>query len=247
MHMQAGKTAKSPGGTFEVAVLIGGRPQDLYRRHDGQLFVAGAAGESFTLQVRNLAHGRAEFLTSLDGRNTLKDETADKYANTGLVLPGLTTTQFRGWRVTDYVVREFVFTFPEKSVAAVATGSTANTGVIGFAVYQEKRRERPAYEVYAVASAGPPVSYGGVATRGMSLDSSNAGGGSQASLGTGIGDRVQDHVGRTEFTRAPGEPDVLVIRYDTREALEAAGVIQVDEPSAFPGAETGYAQYETTR
>lgn len=243
--MHAGKTTRSPGGTFEVSVLIGGQPQELHGRGDGQLFVAGAAGESFTLQVRNLGLGRAEFITSVDGRNTLKDEVADRHANTGLVIPGYATSQFTGWRISDDATREFVFTFPEKSVAAKATGSAANTGVIGFAAYQEKRRERPQYPTasgvsyrsmnVAVASAALPT-----------MDS-YVGGASQSSLGTGIGDRVEDHVGRTTFTRQPGEPDVLVIRYDTREALEAAGVIQMDEPSAFPGAETGYAQYETTR
>lgn len=243
--MHAGTTAKSPGGLYEVTVLIGGRPQDLWRRTDGQLFVAGTAGESFALLARNLAHTRSEILTAVDGRNTLKDEPADMRASTGMVVPGLGAHTFAGWRITDDEVREFVFTFPEKSVAAQATGSAAGTGVIGFAGYREKA---VVYETYAVASPGGSYKSMNVAvaSAGPTMDS-NVRGASQSSLGTGIGDRVQDHVGRTTFTRQPGEPDVLVIRYDTHGALAAAGLIQRPEPSAFPGAETGYAQYESAR
>lgn len=65
------------------------------------------------------------------------------------------------------------------------------------------------------------------------------------SLGTGIGERQADHVGHTEFTRADGEPDILVISYDTAEVLAAMGVTGPAGPSAFPGVGTGYEQYQS--
>ena len=51
-------------------------------------------------------------------------------------------------------------------------------------------------------------------------------------------------VGRTSFTRV-GNPDVLVIGYDTEDRLRAQGILGPREPEAFPGAGTGYEKYAT--
>ena len=234
--MLTGTTARSPHGTVEASVLIGGIPQPVYRRTDSALFVAGVPGSAYTLRIRNLTAGRIEVLTAVDGRNTLKDEPADHRASTGMVFGAHASGDFTGWRVSDDETREFLFGAPERSVAAAATGSAANAGVIGFAAYRE--REQPSYlrsEPAAFASAD----FGGdLVTRGGSKSASASRG-----LGTGIGESQHDHVGRTSFTRASGEPDILVIGYDTTEALAAMGVLGPAEPQAFPGAGTGYEKY----
>ena len=226
--MLIGTTASSPKGLFDAAVLIGGTAQPLYRRiAGGALFTAGWPGAAYTLRVRAIRPGRIEMITTVDGRNTLKDEPGDAEQNLGLVFTG--HHEFTGWRISDQATREFTFGAPERSVAARAAGPAANTGIVGFAAYQEaaKLGYGGVLRSRAVAAA-PPAS---------------AGGGLRSGLGTGIGERREDVVGSTHFERAPGAPDILVIRYDTAEALEAMGITGPAEPQAFPGGGTGYERY----
>lgn len=247
--MRIGTTTRTLDGTAEVAVLVSGTPQPLYQSRDGALWTAGTPGQAYTLRVRNLTPGRVEVITAVDGRNTLKDEPGDHRQNRGLIITG--TGEFTGWRVSDDETREFIFGAPDGSVAAQATGSTSNVGVIGFAVYRERRSfpaatYTPNYGnfrggVIPVASASP-------VTRGMSLGDGAAtmdwaGDDTPRGLGTGIGEARQDHVGRTSFDRASGEPSIVVIGYDTREALDAMGITGPAGPNAFPGIGTGYERY----
>ncbi len=239
--MRIGTTIRSPQGTIEASVLIGGTAQALYRRpFDGAVFVAGVSGEAYTLLVRNLTAARIEVVSSVDQRNTLEDEAADSARNRGLIFAAHHVGAFTGWRINDSETRQFLFGAPERSVVAQATGSPAGVGVIGFAVYQEQW----AWSGVAYAGAGLE---GGMKSMGMNssvsaghnvtLDCAVPG------LGTGIGERQDDRVGRTSFTRAAGDPDVLVIRYDTLAALEAMGITGPGEPDPFPGVGTGYEKY----
>lgn len=241
-------TAASPSGTIEASVLVGGTAQPFYRRADGRAFAAGAPGRIYTLRVRNRTGVRAEVIATVDGRHVLKDEPGDPRACQGLVIPAHGEYEFRGWRVSDDQSREFLFGEPASSVAAQATGSTANIGVIGFAAWSEREVQvhyggAGAYDSIlrggapdvAFASAGP-------VTRGVTATAANTMG--PGSLGTGIGAHQDDRVGRTDFTRT-GEPDILVIGYDTEAELTRRGILGPADPDAFPGARTGYERYAT--
>jgi hypothetical protein len=254
-------TARSPHDVIEVSVLINGIAQRLYRRlTDNALFVAGVPGQAYTLSVRNVCGGRIEVLNTVDGRNTLEDEPGDVVRNRGLVFRPWSNGEFSGWRISNDETRKFIFGLPERSVAAQATGSTSNVGVIGFAAYKEQPPYYPPSYVstsyVAGAMASPPLGSGGGC---MSV---NMAGGADSTgtvpvttsenvatvdfargLGTGIGERQEDHVNTTTFTRT-GDPDILVIGYDTYENLQQMGVILQPEPSAFPGMGTGYDQYQ---
>jgi hypothetical protein len=260
--LQIGAIARSPRETIEVSVLVNGIAQPLYRRfNDNALFVVGVPGQVYTLGVRNTGGDRIEILNTVDGRNTLKDEPGDVDRNRGLVFRPWASGEFSGWRVSDDETRQFIFGLPERSVAAQATGSTSNVGVIGFAAY----KERASYyaQVYSAgttysAGAMPPPNVGrtsystlnSVGTSSMSASAPLTTAENVATfdfargLGTGIGERQQDHVGKTTFTRS-GDPDVLVIGYDTCENLQQMGVILQSGPSAFPGMPAGYEQYRS--
>jgi hypothetical protein len=255
--MYYGTTVTGPSATIEVAVLIGGRPQPLYRRADGRVHVPGIPGQPYSLRVTNRTSGRVEVLTSVDGRNTLKDEPADKRANAGMVLRAGDVWECKGWRVSDEQSREFLFGAPERSVAAAATGSVSNTGVIGFAVYREETWNygggyggilRGA-EPVAVAAAGPGPGPASCSVRSLSVTSTTntATASPGGSLGTGIGDFQEDRVGRTEFRRASGEPDVLLVRYEAEDVLRAMGLLVPADPEAFPGKGTGYEKFTSSR
>lgn len=244
--MFIGNTVRSPGGTIEAAVLIAGTGQSHYRhldgrvlaagieqplyrrRWDGKIFVVGVPGRPYTLRVRNLTSGRIEVINTVDGRHTLDDEPGDLQHNRGLVFTPSFLGWFSGWRVSDQQTREFVFGSPERSIAAQATGSTENVGVIGFAAFRERRI---GHEWASGVTRGAPATFG--------VEDATRGG----SLGTGMGNVQDDRVGRTTFVRDGGDPDVLVIGYDTEEVLREQGIIAPAEPNPFPGVKTGYAKY----
>lgn len=228
-------TIAGPGGTIEASVLIAGTPQSLYRRADGRMFVAGVPGSPYTVRVRNLTSARVEVILGIDGRHALSDDRADPHANRGMVLTPHQYYDFRGWRVSDAQTREFLFGNPATSVAAQA-GSTANIGVIGIAAWQE-RDYGLEYASVATASAGHPQARGLAAS---GFESHAAG-----SLGTGIGSYQDDRVVRTDFIRASGEPEILVIGYDTEAGLIRRGITFPADPDPFPGRTTGYENYTT--
>jgi hypothetical protein len=228
-------TWKSPNGTIEASVVVAGTQLPFHCRNDGRPFAAGVPGSAYTVLVRNLTGVRAEVILTVDGRNTAKDEPGDARANSGLVIPAGYSHEFTGWRLDDTAVREFLFGDPSASVAAMATGSDAHTGVIGIAVH----RERLARVSYGYTDPG----YTRVAASSSILRGAPARGDSKGMLGTGIGERVSSPVGRTEFTRDGNAPDILVIGYDTQESLRERGIISPPDPDAFPGQPTGYEKY----
>ena len=240
--MKIGTTVKSPNGTFEVSVLSGGTPQELYRRPgDNKIFTVGVHGRTYTLRVHNLTNGKIEVINTVDGRHTLEDEPGDTSACKGLIFPAHYTGEFTGWRLNDDETRAFKFGSASSSVAAQATGSTSNTGVIGFAVYREQTSYYTnTYSSYPGGQAVASASAGAAAADSATFDDSIL---REHSLGTGMGEKISDHVGRTTFTRAYGGPDILVIGYETEDVLLAQGILGPAEPNAFPGAGTGYEKY----
>ncbi len=218
---------------INVSVLVNEQRQPIYRRqHDRQAFIAGVWGAPFVLEVRNCTPGRIEVLSSVDGRNTLHDEPADVTQNRGMIINAYGSYRFAGWRIDDNNSAAFVFTDPAESVAQMATGQACNAGVFGFAVYTEQQIKW-AEHVYASSSYGAPLMRGAV-SKGMDT----------GDMGTGIGDVRADHVGRTSFVRAQNRPaEIVTIQYRSLEWLERNGILTPDEPNAFPGAQTGYAQY----
>lgn len=219
---------------IEIAVLVDDKPLQIYNV-DGVHWIAGVPGKPYVIRVRNLSGGRLNVLESVDGRDVLHDKPAS-YKNMGMVITG--TWDNRGWRLDDNRVREFVFGDPSESIAARATGSTANVGVIGIAYFTEAVR-------YMASSAySATIDMMGVKSFAVSR---GAGGQSLSDLGTGIGEEHQDRVGHTHFERATTEPArVYEIQYRTREWLVANGIIGdglENLPSAFPGETTGYEKY----
>jgi hypothetical protein len=244
--MLIGRTVRDPRGLIEVSVVVNGVSAPLYRLPDGgRTYVEGPVGARYSLQVRNTGGGRIEVVNSVDGRNTQRDEMAGPNSR-GLLIEPYSEVAFTGWRLNDQRVSEFVFAHPQRSIAAHATGSTGNVGVIGFAVYTELVREtfRPKGGTRGGGTFDPgddyeeelersPVTMGGTRERG--------------NVGTGRGDEHYSPVVGVRFDRMPGAPSVLEIGYDEHAWLAQEGYIsppaRPSEPSAFPGMPTGYTGY----
>ncbi|MEO5628880.1 MAG: hypothetical protein ABIQ62_03805 [Thermomonas sp.] len=211
--------------------------------HRGQDWIAGVPGHRYSVRLTNTTGERVLVVLSVDGVNAVSGETASA-SQGGYVLDPWETAEIAGWRKSLDDVAQFLFTDLPDSYAA-RTGRPDDVGVIGIAVFKE-RRVQPYYPPSA-----PPIASnrareqaaGKAAAPSASADSAMA----QAEampqrLGTGHGQREWAPVGQTEFVRASRSPQqVAQLRYDDTDQLVAIGVlprpyqpITGEGPRAFP-------------
>jgi hypothetical protein len=187
--------------------------------HEGRAHVPGRPGNRYAVVLENRSAERVLAVLSVDGVNAVTGQTADP-AQSGYVLGPYQRTEIRGWRKDLSSIAEFVFTDLGDSYAA-RTGRPRNVGVIGVAVFQEKRLP-PRRPPVAIAKEAAPAS---PALRDADGASKSARGAAQE-LGTGHGERRYDPVGRTEFVRASRQPaQVTSLFYDDERALVDRGII----------------------
>jgi hypothetical protein len=218
--------------------------------HDGKMYVAGNPGDRYAVQVANRTGGRILAVVSVDGVNVISGETAS-YGQTGYVFLPWQSYEMTGWRKNQNEVAAFYFTSLSDSYAA-RTNRPQNVGVIGVAVFRERRPTPPQPVIPAPApfekqsgAVGTPKSKESRAESadGVSGAPSGAPGPSARSaqqnasvppavlrseekIGTGHGEREQSYVSYTDFRRASPYPDeILTIYYDSRENLVAHGII----------------------
>jgi hypothetical protein len=207
--------------------------------HLGRYFVVGTPGNRYAIRIRNVRGERLLAVVSVDGINVISGATA-ALNQTGYVLGPHGSTEINGWRKDLNQIAAFVFANEAESYAA-RTGRPANVGVVGVAVFSEKKRpirwreDRIAPGAKADEGSGAsskPRSYGKRAPQQTE----------QSHLGTGHGEREQSLADYTNFTRARNTPDELIaIRYDSYRNLVAMGVIphrlpdSQPNPNPFPG------------
>jgi len=115
----------------------------------GEYWIAGTPGHRYALEIRNRGAGRLLAVTSVDGVNVLSGATAG-WEQAGYVFDAGERYRVTGWRKSNAEVAAFVFTDLPNSYAA-RTGRPANVGVIGVALFRERRPPR----VYLGSQAGP--------------------------------------------------------------------------------------------
>ena len=195
---------------------------------DGQGFVEGRPGQRYAIRLTNRSAERVLAVLSVDGINAVSGQTAAPN-QAGYVLDPWQSTEVTGWRKSLSEVAGFAFSELPDSYAA-RTGRPDNVGVIGIAVFRE-RRIAPAPSIADRVQRQVEAAERGV----MSAPNT------QQALGTAHGPRESSQVARTNFERASSQPDeVVTLRYDRRENLVALGVLPPPpiwprEPAAFPG------------
>jgi hypothetical protein len=184
-------------------------------------------------------------ILSVDGVNAVSGETAS-YGQAGYVIEPGDYVTVQGWRKNLDRTAAFYFSDPQDSYAS-RTGRPQDLGVIGVALFRERQIEpRPyvsderfrgnaAQEKMASADAASDAS----ASRAQGVMAPAA---APPSLGTGHGRNEYSPVQEVEFERASSRPDeVVAIRYETRDALLAMGVLPTRRspsrsPDPFPNA-----------
>lgn len=113
-------------------------------QHRGEYWVAGTPGTRYGVAVQSRHSQRLLVVPSVDGVNVLSGQTAAWY-QTGYVFSGHGQYQITGWRKSSSEVAAFEFSSLGDSYAGL-TGRPANVGVIGVALFKEKRPPAPAYD-----------------------------------------------------------------------------------------------------
>jgi hypothetical protein len=189
--------------------------------HGGRSYAVGEAGHRYAIRLVNRSGERVLAVVSVDGVNVVTGETANP-AQSGYVLEAWGSVLIDGWRKSLSEVAAFHFTELPDSYAA-RTGRPDNVGVIGVAVFRERRvplwQEPPA--IAREAPAAPSADAMGSARREQGLNEAE-----KSRLGTGHGERAWSHARTTRFERASSQPSqVSTIWYDSRRNLVAMGVI----------------------
>ena len=208
----------------------------------GQRWIVGAPGHEYLVRIRNRTGGRLLAVTSVDGVNVVTGETASP-AQSGYVLEPWSSVEITGWRKSLATAAAFYFT-DLGDAYATRTGRPDNLGVIGVAVFDERRRVAEVTEPRLAQRAEKPSAEAMPSPR--SADASrNAPMAAGAPLGTGHGRDESSPVQRVRFERASSTPrEIVTVRYDRRENLIAMGVLPsvplAGMPRAFPDWTPGF-------
>lgn len=215
--------------------------------HEGKKFIEVPSEGEYTIRLSNRSGSKRMAVLSVDGINVLDGEKAG-YQGPGYVLSPWQTAEIKGWRRSDSEVAAFKFDPKEASYSAQTGKGTANTGVIGVAVFDEKPRRLPL-----------PVSdkWGKLRSVRRSLGSEVSAATDLRArscvtndphppdcldediqdLGTSYGQRATMYTTTTTFDRMEQPSMVLSFQYALREKLIQWGVPvpePIPSPEAFP-------------
>jgi len=204
--------------------------------HRGEQWSAGEQGHHYAVRLANQSGERVLVVLSVDGVNAISGEDAAPH-QTGYVLRPWQQVEITGWRKSNDEVAQFVFSAPRDSYA-VRTGRDANVGVVGVAVFAERRRLQALDEV-TVTGSRPAAAQ--ASRRASSTAAAEAMAAPTPALGTAHGERAYAPVRNTAFERASSVPtQISQLRYDSARNLRARGIVLERPvagertPQAFP-------------
>lgn len=215
-------------------------------RHRNAWWVVGQPGNRYAVRLTNISGGRVLAVLSVDGVNAITGETAAPDQSGYVLAPGA-SADITGWRKDLTRVAAFEFTSLAASYAA-RTGRPDHVGVIGVATFRERVVPPPADVPIAQRDAranGAPAAPAASSAREETADTRQRAAEAQApmKLGTGHGRPERSVTSVTQFERAQATPDeTIAVRYESREALIALGVlprpriVPLPQPNPFPAA-----------
>jgi hypothetical protein len=236
----AAMNAHAIGGVADVEIINRdtGEVLKVYR-HAGEYWVAGQPGARYGISVHNRLGNRVLAVMAVDGINVISGKTA-AFDQDGYVFNAEEQYSIYGWRKSNKEVADFNFTALPDSYAT-RTGRPENVGVIGVALFTEKRalpqisedaqrRSEAGIDLEETVVSGPRAQSAPAASASVSprqSDVARLGAEPRAEkLGTGHGPREVSLVVDTHFDRQSSSPNEVVrIRYDRLENLVAMGVV----------------------
>lgn len=190
--------------------------------HRGGAYVLGTAGQRYRVRVRNDSPRRVEVVVSVDGRDVL-DGGPSSLEKHGYVVDAHGEAILDGYRLSERSVAAFRFGTVARSYAALE-GDARDVGVIGVAVFPERRQRRVALPESPVPLLRERPAGAEAGSRSEEAPAS-AKAAPRPGLGTTFGEEHDSRVRRVAFSRESSRPEaVLRLRYDDRPGLLAAGV-----------------------
>jgi hypothetical protein len=133
---------QSPGGMLRFGLRTGNGAWLDCRESHGRRIATGARGERYEVLLKNDARRAIEVLVSVDGLDAMDGRPAS-FQKRGYVLAPYETLAVEGFRTSRSTVAAFRFGPMFESYGHRRHGDTVNAGVIGVAVFDEKRRTSP--------------------------------------------------------------------------------------------------------
>ena len=195
-------TKRIPYPSFELEVLVDGRPLTQYRSH-GRPYVEALRGAEYELRLRNSSSDRVAVALSVDGLNTIDAAQTSAWNASKWVIEPYQTITISGWQMSSERARRFYFTTERDSYAA-KLGQQGDFGVISAVFFRERNRPVPIVrpsEEQSSSSAGAQPKLRAEASR----DSDAA---------TGIGRSVRNDVREIDMELDSRPAAELKVRYD---------------------------------
>jgi hypothetical protein len=135
------KPAQVLGSTSPYSVDLidqSGHALDVYQQR-GRFYVLGQQGQRYSIRVKNPTARRVEAVVSVDGLDVIDGKSADFKSKRGYVVPAYGELKIDGFRVSTSHVAAFRFSSVRNSYAG-RKGKARNVGVIGVAIFEEKKQ-----------------------------------------------------------------------------------------------------------
>ncbi|MEO6789200.1 MAG: hypothetical protein ABI318_24005 [Chthoniobacteraceae bacterium] len=130
---------QTPGGLLRLGLRNGNCEWIECRESRGRRIATGDHGSRYEVVLKNDARRSVEVLVSVDGLDAMDGRPAS-FKKRGYVLAPFETLAVEGFRTSASTVAAFRFGPMFDSYGHRRHGSTANAGVVGVAVFEEKRR-----------------------------------------------------------------------------------------------------------
>lgn len=129
--------------------------------HDGKIWIAGKKNERYNIHIKNNSSDRVEIVCSVDGRDVVSGDQANYESQCGYLVNPYSSYTIEGWRQTNDKVAAFRFSAPGKSYSS-KRGTPQNIGVLGMAVFREKRIiSAPIVHIRSAGGGGGTFTSGG--------------------------------------------------------------------------------------
>ena len=233
--------------SYEVEVLVNGKPLKEYS-HKKKVYIEGRKDTVFSLRLTNIASYRMLFVPTIDGLSVIDGKEAS-FLSPGYIIKPWTTVVVDGWRMSDEEVALFFFSSPDQSYGK-RTGKGKNLGIIGMAVFDQKKQgdiktivtHTKSYPDWTFINAGTPYNMSSTENYSCSAiglgDNMNFSSCSTPSLGTGWGKPKQSNVTSVLFDREDEPEEVFEMFYNTKKELQKLGISFDKNPvyisKAFP-------------
>ena len=214
------RITRKPVPSFDLEVLVNGRPLDEYYAR-GRTYIEAIQGAEYDLRVHNPSGDRVAVALSVDGLNTIDARHTSAWNASKWVIEPYQTITISGWQMSTERARRFYFTNERDSYGA-KLGQTANLGVISAVFFRERERPISVTPPYPITKDRREEQSAGVhnapADKSMRRDDDDY-------AATGIGRNVRNDVRWVNMDLDSNAVGEVTIRYEYYSALLKLGVI----------------------